>query len=226
MRTWLRWARSRLGRPPESADPLAGLRGLAWWEERARIHGSRAVFHLGHPPDALDAVTRRQVDVLGPLFRQHLRGGEELVLDFGCGPGRFSGAVADWTGAEVVGVDPIQRLLDLAPPHPRVRYARMDRGRVPLGDHSASAVWVVLVLGGLVEEGALAQATAELDRVLRPGGLLFLAENVADKPSGANWAFRGVAGWQAALPFAGLRHVGGYTDLGEPIAVLAGYKQQ
>lgn len=191
------------------------------WRDRAREHGARAVVNLGHGPEEMARVTELQGRELFPLLRSRLRGDERLVLDLGCGPGRFTPDLADITRARVVGVDPIQRLLDLAPRHPQVDYRLMGEGQIPLDAASVDVVWICLVLGGI--HGRTLDATiAEIGRVLRPGGLVFLVENTNDAIGDAFWAFRSVADYQRRFLPLSLDHLHDYRDLGERISVMAG----
>ncbi|HET8533263.1 MAG TPA: class I SAM-dependent methyltransferase, partial [Methylomirabilota bacterium] len=156
------------------------------------MHGIRAVLNLGHGPDEMARVTEMQRRELLPLLRSRLRGDERLALDFGCGPGRFTGDLADITRARVVGIDPIPRLLELAPRHPSVEYRVMSEGHIPLDSSSVDLVWICLVLGG-IHGSTLGDTIAEVRRVLRPGGLVFLVENTNEGGGDSFWAFRSVA---------------------------------
>jgi SAM-dependent methyltransferase len=176
------------------------------WEDRAQRFGVRAVLNLGHPEAEILRITERQRRELYPLFRASLRGDERLILDFGCGPGRFTGDLAQIITGRAIGVDPIRHLLDLAPSHPGVEYRPMSEGQIPLESGSVDGVWICLVLGGI--HGETLQATLrELRRVLKPSGLLFLVENTTKGRGNAFWAFRSVAA---------------YHDLGERISVMRG----
>lgn len=196
--------------------------GITYWENRANRLGARAVVNLGHPEERLDSVTQHQTDILMPLLRKRLEGSESLVIDYGCGPGRFTLQLHETTGARVVGVDPIQSLLDLAPRAQGVEYRRIEGGRIPADTHSADVVFICLVLGGVVPGRDLRQALREIERVVRPGGLVFLVENTSDRPNAAHWHFRAVEDYRQMFPFAPLTHLRDYDDLGETISVLAG----
>jgi SAM-dependent methyltransferase len=191
------------------------------WEDRARRFGARAVLNLGHSEDEIPAVTEFQRRELYPLFRAALRGDERLVLDLGSGPGRFTPDLAEMIGGRAVGVDPIQRFLDLAPPHPRVEYRLMTEGQIPLDAECVDAVWICLVLGGI--HGPVLTATVtEIRRVLRPGGLVFLVENTTDGRGSPFWAFRSVEEYQRMLGPIPLEHAHDYQDRGERISVMIG----
>lgn len=193
------------------------------WEDRARRYGVRAVLNLGHSEDEIQHVTEFQRKELYPVFREALRGDERLVLDFGCGPGRFTVDLRAMINGRAIGVDPIQSLLDLAPRHPEVDYQLMSEGRIPVATAVVDVVWVCLVLGGI--HGPTLEATVrEIHRVLRPGGLLFLTENTTEGSGNAFWRFRPVAEYQALLSPIPLFCVHDYDDLGERISVMTGRK--
>jgi SAM-dependent methyltransferase len=198
---------------------------LEHWEERARKHGARAVYHLGHPESELDSVTRYQMDTLFPILRRHLRGDEKLLVDFGSGPGRFTPALAELIDGRAIGVDPIQRFLDMAPRTERVEYRLLENGRIPLPDQSVDVVWISLVLTAIPEDSTLRQSVAEIERVLRPGGLLFLVENTHDRPNLPHLAYRPISFYASIFPSIPLRHEGDYYDLGERISILVGRKR-
>ena len=96
------------------------------------------------------------------------------MLDVGCGPGHSLAVLADEFGLEVSGVDPSAAMLARAAR--RVPQATLARGRVeglPYADGSFDILLCECVLSlGEDEQRSL----AEMDRVLRPGGLLLLTD--------------------------------------------------
>jgi SAM-dependent methyltransferase len=197
--------------------------GREYWERRARQFGARSVLNLGHLDGEYQAVTEAQKRELFPHLARLLRGDERLVIDLGCGPGRFTRDLAELTGGRAIGLDIVPAYLDMAPGDRRVEYQSMGEGMVDLPDECADVVWICLVLGGM-QGPILARTAAEAVRILRPGGLLFLVENTASIPNSAHWAFRPVAEYRAMFPSVGLEHLHDYVDLGERISVLAGRK--
>ncbi len=212
----------RLAGLGRSRGPVSGI---PYWEERARKHGVRSVLNIRHTPEEVEAETRRQKDILFPLMARELAPEDRVVLDLGCGPGRFTPGLAELTGGRVIGTDPIQHLLDLAPAHDRVEYRAMPEGVIPLPDGSVDVVWVCLVLTTITDEEVLRRSAAEIERVLRPAGLLFLVENTSHGKDRPHLRFRPEAFYHALFPSVLLRSVGGYTDLGERISVLAGRRR-
>lgn len=203
--------------PAELAVP-----GVAYWRDRARELGARAVVNLDHPEeDALDDVSAGHRAALYPLLSAELNGSERVVLDLGCGTGRFTRDLAGLVGGRAVGVDPVAELLALAPADERIDHRLMVEGRLPLGDDEVDVVFTSLVLGGITGD-VLDGTLQEMRRVLRHGGLVFLSESVADAPEAGHWAARTVTDYERLLPWAPLREVGRFDDAGDTIAVLVG----
>lgn len=198
---------------------------LAYWEERARKHGARSVLNLGHTTAEMDSVTRFQVNTLFPIVKHYLTGKEKVVLDFGSGSGRFTPALAELTGGRAIGVDIVQHLLDISPRHERVEYRLAVDGRIPLPDQSVDVVWIAAVLGAITADVDLQRSVQELERVLKPGGLMFLVENTHPKRDLPHHRYRSMDFYRTVFPSIPLRHQIDYYDLGERISVLAGRKQ-
>jgi SAM-dependent methyltransferase len=213
---WLSLERLLLGR--ERSDRL-------WWQRRAARRGVRAVLNLGHSANEIDAVTAQQEAILFPLLRAQLNGSEKLALDFGCGPGRFTRTLADTINGRAIGVDLIQRFLDLAPPAANVEYRLLEHGRVPVENHTIDVVFVCLTLGAITERSALQKTLAELERVSNSNALFFIAENTTVRPDMPHIIYRSVDDYQQLFDFADIRQVGDYQDLGETISVLAGRRR-
>ena len=98
---------------------------------------------------------------------------EGPVIDAGCGPGHWTGYLAD-RGVKIRGVDLVPSFIDHARlEHPHVSFAVGDIGTLP---DAAGSIAGVLAWYSLIhhELGALRDALAEFARVLRPGGELLL----------------------------------------------------
>ncbi len=212
-----------------SAD-AAEASGVAYWQARARTLGSRAVISTDHDT-AVESVTAHHREVLLPEFTALLGSapGEraQTVLDLGCGTGRLTPDLARLAG-RAIGVEPVAELLALAEPATGVEYRLLQdaAGPLPVAGSEVDAVFTCLVLGGVQSREALAAVGSELLRVLRPGGLVFLAESVSAQPAIAHWTFRSVADYAAAMPWAGLQEIARFDDAGDAVSVLAGRKPQ
>jgi SAM-dependent methyltransferase len=124
------------------------------------------------------------LDLLGDV------GGRD-VLDLGCGEGHVSRRLAR-AGANVIGVDPTARLIELAEEAEHreplgIRFAKAGAEHLDcLPDQSVDAICAVLVLH---HTDPLETALAEAHRVLRDGGTLsaIIPHPVLDHPD-AGWA--------------------------------------
>jgi SAM-dependent methyltransferase len=107
----------------------------------------------------------------------------EHVVDVGCGTGNAALLAAE-RGARVTGIDPAQRLLDVAGAQAAAREVNVsflcgEAARLPLADSTAEAV--VSVFGVIFAHDAPA-AVAEMARIATPGGRILLS---AWMPGGA-----------------------------------------
>ena len=196
--------------------------GVRYWERRARTMGARAVVNAGASDEQLAEISEDQRSTMFPILSEMLRGNERLALDFGCGPGRFTAELADAIGGRVVGVDPVAELLELAPAHPAVEYRRQSGDRIPLGDAEADVAWICLVLGGIIDSVSLRRTVVELERVLRPGGVMLLAECTNSKPDLPYWSYRPIDEYVAMFDSVELTPRGQYMELDNTVTVLAG----
>ncbi len=197
---------------------------LHMWRKRARQYGERAALNIGHSANEVERVTQGQKNILFPLLVQQLRGDEKLLLDLGCGPGRFTPDLAEIIHGKAIGVDPITDFIEMAAQTGNVEYRRMKPGAIPMPTASIDVVWICLVLGGLTQKRVLRKTLSEVKRVLAPEGLVMLIENTSAKKDGDYWKFRSVSTYQSFFDFVDLKHLSDYHDLGERISIMAGRK--
>ncbi|KMO94284.1 class I SAM-dependent methyltransferase [Streptomyces roseus] len=99
-------------------------------------------------------------------------GADELLVDYGCGPGRVADRAARVLGARVVGVDTSAEMLAIARSTATAvaEFHLVRDGRVTgLPDECADAVMCNHVPASLPTEEALLGVFAEIRRLLRPG---------------------------------------------------------
>lgn len=127
-----------------------------------RYHDARAL-----APDDL----RYWVSLVEQVLPPEARG---VVIDVGCGTGRFSVPLAEHLGVPVVGIDPSRRMLEEAgrsAGSPRVTYREGSAEAIPV---EAGSVALVFMSNAFHHVRDLDQALRELARVLVPGGIVFL----------------------------------------------------
>jgi SAM-dependent methyltransferase len=131
-------------------------------------------------PGRRDAAVMRQVDdeleVLGELVP--LAG--QRIVELGCGAARLARSLLQrFPDSEVTGleVDAVQMAKNRAAPQPRLRFVDAGAEAIPFPDASFD---LALMLKSLhhVPLPRMAQALAEVARVLRPGGHLYVSEPV------------------------------------------------
>lgn len=150
----------------------------------ARLH---AVYATGRrmSPDALHSWMR--------ALARHLPPTRPLAwLDLGSGTGRMTPSLADAFGGPAHGVEPSDRMRAQAPAHPAVTYSAGSAEHVPLPDASCDAALLFFVWHHVAGRAA---AAAELHRVVKPGGTLFVAGNFTDRMPDI-WWFRVMPEWR------------------------------
>lgn len=121
-------------------------------------------------------------------FAEHLPARRPLSLvDLGCGVGRLTPALAETFGGPVYGVEPSDRMREIAEAsarHPAVTYLAGEAARIPLPDDSADAVLMFLSIHHVPDRAA---AAAEIRRVLKPGGRVLVRSPFSDRMTGGWW---------------------------------------
>lgn len=132
-----------------------------------------------HGPEVLDLWTRT-VEVL--LDGRSIT----RILDLGCGTGRFSEGLAARFDAEVIGLDPSSKMLEIArrkQRDPRVRYEIGRAEAIPLANESVDLIFMSMSLHHFADRTAAAR---ECRRVLSPAGSVMIRtatrEQIASYP--------------------------------------------
>jgi ubiquinone/menaquinone biosynthesis C-methylase UbiE len=104
------------------------------------------------------------------------------IIDLGCGTGRFSGALAQRFAAEVIGVDPSQKMLAQATAKaiPGVRFVRGAGERIPCGDASVDLIFASMAFHHFAAPHEVAR---ECRRALRPAGAVCIRNSLREHGS-------------------------------------------
>ena len=204
--------------------PKKQLNLTEYWRDRARQYGKRSVLNLAHSEEEFDKMTDYQKQFLFPLLKSELNGTESTVLDFGCGPGRFTPGLAKLINGTATGVDISPELLEHAPKSSSVTYQVIGAGgTLPFYDSSFDVVWSCLVLGTIPDE-QIEQSIAEIKRVLRPGGLFFYVENTANEANLPYFTFRDQDSYIRLAQFCQPKIIDCYSDVEQQITIFSGRK--
>lgn len=191
---------------------------VRYWKDRVSKFGKRAVLDISHTEDEYNKITSLQKKEIYPHLKKALKGNEETVLDFGCGPGRFTADLSKMIKGQAVGIDVVPKLIEVAPQSPNVDYKVFDGIKIPLPNKSIDAVWICLVLGGIED---LKLTIKEIKRVLKPRGLIFMVENTTSQKDGQRWYYRPIEFYKDLFGTP-LKHVHDYLDVGERISIFTG----
>jgi len=190
------------------------------WEERAQEMGRLAVLDSRHSEEEFDTVTNFQKQKIYPLLKQLLLPSDKIVLDFGCGVGRFTSDLSKLVGGVGVGVDVSQKLLNHCRDSENVKYCLIsDIGSLPYSKFDV--IFCCLVLGG-IGNNKLAETVNLLEDLLNNNGLIFLVESTDVKYRSGNWRLRTVPFYQKLVPNCELELIGSYVDAGQEISIMAG----
>ena len=193
-----------------------------YWHERVKKHGKRSVYNMRHQNNELNQIDLVQKEIYLNVLKKYLTNSESIALDFGCGPGRFSGMLADIVNSKVYAVDPIEDLLKLAPKHSKVLYQKLENNSLNIPDKSVDIIFVSLVLGGIVNDMDLQATINEFKRVAKDDALFFIVENTAKHPNSGYWHYRSYDEYKKLFNFLNLNLETTYTDCGEEISIMVG----
>jgi len=105
------------------------------------------------------------------------------IVDLGCGTGRFTRGLADHFDADAIGIDPSEKMLDVAAAKnlgARVTFRAGSAEAIPLPDQSADLVFMSMIFHHLKDR---TKAVGEIRRVLRPRGHVCVRNSTSDQRS-------------------------------------------
>lgn len=104
----------------------------------------------------------------------------ERIVDLGSGTGRFSFGLAEGYAAQVIGVEPSEKMLSQArakPPYPDVSFRTGAAEQIPIESGWADLVFMSTMFHHIADR---ARAAAECARVLAPGGCVAIRNPTRD----------------------------------------------
>jgi ubiquinone/menaquinone biosynthesis C-methylase UbiE len=115
------------------------------------------------------------LDIWMHTLEAHLQGIHVMrILDLGCGTGRFSEALAVYFTAEVVGIDPSEKMLKRAREKQRDGRVQYQRGSAEAISLPSGSVDMIFMSMSFHHFGDRALAARECRRVLREQGVVFV----------------------------------------------------
>jgi ubiquinone/menaquinone biosynthesis C-methylase UbiE len=114
------------------------------------------------------------------LIAAHVSARPTLILDVGCGTGRFTYPMSEHFQTRVIGIDPSEKMLEGArkkPTNCRVEFRQAEAEHIPQEDSSTDVVFMSMVMHHLRDRALAAQ---ECRRVLRQGGKVCVRNSTCD----------------------------------------------
>ena len=190
------------------------------WESRANKMGVYSVIDSRHHQNEYEYVTLKQKEILYPLFLNLLNGNERTGLDFGCGPGRFTGDLARMIKGKVIGFDTSKKLVGMCPQYKNVKYTS-NVNFIQSHSLSFNVIWISLVLGGIHDDEIFIIAN-KISGMLAKGGMLFLVESTGEKYIHDFWNIRTKNQLINLFPQVKLKHISTYFDAKQEICIFSG----
>ena len=169
----------------------------------------------------VDANTGPFADRVDELIGRGGFGPGAEVLDYGCGVGLETDRLAGAVGGRALGVDMSLPLIREATPTERTRFAHAPNGVVPASRDRFDVVYAALVLGALRGPN-LTRAVAELNRVLKPGGLLILIGTTGAARDSPRWTHLSPQACRAHFPHVKFTTGKRYDQGDDHLVLLAG----
>jgi ubiquinone/menaquinone biosynthesis C-methylase UbiE len=148
-----------------------------YWAERLQRKGKNYVAWK-----SLSGAFDKQSEVFWAATAPHLPNGGR-VLDFGCGVGRFAAVLSNVVDS-YDGVDINEGALKLAPELENATFTHLAEDRLPFPDATFDGAVAFTVIQHIVDPKHYANWTAELARVVRPGGWFFVIDDPQFDTSG------------------------------------------
>jgi ubiquinone/menaquinone biosynthesis C-methylase UbiE len=160
-------------------------------------------------------ILRRLINPPGRILKGYIHPGD-IVLDLGCGPGYFTLPMARAVGGTgtVIAVDVQEEMLEQARQAagregllPRIRFNRASGNTLNL--EMAPVLSFALAFHVMHETEDSAAILSELHQILRPAGLLLIAEPM------------GIVGAKEFRETIGMAGQAGFTDMAHPFILLS-----
>jgi ubiquinone/menaquinone biosynthesis C-methylase UbiE len=97
-----------------------------------------------------------------------------VLIDLGCGTGRFTVPLAEQLGVSVIGVDPSQKMLREAARNTSASHVKYREGRAESIPSAANSVALIFISNAIHHVKNLDKALREMHRVLQLQGIVFI----------------------------------------------------
>ncbi len=102
---------------------------------------------------------------------------ESNILDFGCGYGRITQEISELGYSKIIGIDSSQEMINRGlSDYPKLDLRHLPTEALPFANDEFDAIVLCAVLTCIPNQNARNNVLSELNRVLKPQGIIYLAE--------------------------------------------------
>ncbi|CAH0536641.1 class I SAM-dependent methyltransferase [Vibrio marisflavi] len=106
---------------------------------------------------------------------------EAKVLDFGCGYGRITHQISELGYNKVIGIDSLKEMINRGlGEYPELDLRHFSTDVLPFSDNEFDSIITCAVFTCIPNKSSREQVLSELRRVLKPNGVIYLAEFCSD----------------------------------------------
>ena len=104
------------------------------------------------------------------------------ILDFGCGYGRITQEISELGYSKIIGIDSSQEMINRGlSDYPKLDLRHLPTKTLPFANDEFDAIVLCAVLTCIPNQNARNNVLSELNRVLKPQGIIYLAEFCSDQ---------------------------------------------
>ena len=104
------------------------------------------------------------------------------ILDFGCGYGRITQEISELGYSKIIGIDSSQEMINRGlSDYPKLDLRHLPTKTLPFANEEFDAIVLCAVLTCIPNQNARNNVLSELNRVLKPQGIIYLAEFCSDQ---------------------------------------------
>lgn len=193
-----------------------------YWNQRSIAFGEKSVLNADSKLTLAESTDMQWANLNKVLIDLKTNSFND-VLDFGCGSGRFTIKLAEYFNCRALGLDPSEYLISIAKSSKNVQFQLLRSLKLDFEDSSFDLIFICLVFGG-VKASNINAIVNELERVLKPGGHIVLAENTSLNNNTGDWITRSLGDYIELFKFASIAKKHSYLDCGEEISIFKGTK--
>jgi len=191
------------------------------WDKRADEFGRYSVIGRYHTAEEYNDVTKQQKELLYSYLVKELNGSEKLILDFGCGVGRFTSDLAELINGKAIGVDSTKKLIELCPKSENTTYIHSNNF-FNENKSKFDVIFICSVLGGIPTNN-LNKLADQISLSLNENGLLFIVEHTGKFHIERQWRTLTIREIKNKFLKIDLHLVGSYIDVNR-FSIFSGRK--